>query len=60
MTGEIRAGPVARTVTQAARDHSADLIVLGTTGRRLARVPLLPTTARKVERQASCPVQVVR
>jgi nucleotide-binding universal stress UspA family protein len=47
-------------IIRAARDHKADLIVLGTHGRTGLRHALLGSVAEKVVRKAPCPVLVVR
>jgi len=56
----VREGTPHREIAEAARELSADLIVIATKGRRgLARV-LLGSTTEKVVRFAPCPVLVVR
>ena len=47
-------------IVQYARDHSIDLIVLGTHGRGAIAHMLLGSVAEKVVRKAPCPVLVVR
>jgi nucleotide-binding universal stress UspA family protein len=47
-------------ILQAAKHSAADLMVLGTKGRRGLKRLLLGSTAEAVVRQASCPVLVVR
>jgi len=52
--------PVAKAILQQARKVKADLIVLGTHGRRGLRRVLLGSDAEEVVREASVPVLLVR
>lgn len=53
-------GPIAETILETADEHAADMIVMGTHGRRgMARL-LSGSVAEKVLRLASCPVLTVR
>lgn len=53
-------GPIAETVLETAREQAADMIVMGTHGRRgMARL-LSGSVAEKVLRLAPCPVLTVR
>lgn len=54
---DIAAGPA---ILNYAADHDADIIVLGTHGRRGVRRLLLGSVAEEVVRQADCPVLTVR
>jgi nucleotide-binding universal stress UspA family protein len=55
----IEIGDAAKEILRAARDLSADLIVMGTHGRTgIAR--LLGSVAEKVVRRAQCPVLTIR
>lgn len=56
----VSCGVAEHEILQAAKYSAADLIVLGTTGRRGLKRLLLGSTAEAVVRQASCPVLVVR
>jgi nucleotide-binding universal stress UspA family protein len=58
--GESPSEPVWEQVTAEAERWKADLIVLGTHGRRGVRRTLLGSTAEMVVRQASVPVLLVR
>ena len=57
---ELRQGAAWREIDQAAIDLKADLIVLGTHGRRGLARALLGSVAEKIVRTASCPVLTVR
>jgi len=60
ITCEIRNGEAATEIVAAAREHEADLVVVGHRGRnRLARV-LLGSVARQAVEAAHCPVLIVR
>jgi nucleotide-binding universal stress UspA family protein len=56
----LRQGPTWSEINGAAQDEKADLIVLGTHGRRGLSRALLGSVAEKVVRTASCPVLTVR
>lgn len=56
----IRAGHVARTIVEVAREEHVDLLVLGHSGRSEIWATLLGTTAEKVSRHAPCSVLIVR
>jgi nucleotide-binding universal stress UspA family protein len=56
----LRQGAAWREIDQAAVDLKADLIVLGTHGRRGIARALLGSVAEKIVRTASCPVLTVR
>lgn len=60
VTDEIAAGPVARTITDAAADRQAGLIVMGTHGRTGLAHVLVGSVAEQVMRMAGCPVLTVR
>ena len=60
VVSHIRLQEAAEEVAQLASDLEADLIVVGTHGRRGLRRILLGSTAEAVVRLASCPVLVVR
>jgi nucleotide-binding universal stress UspA family protein len=55
----IGAGPPGTAILQAARDWSADLVVLGSHGREGLERALFGSIAEEVARQAPCPVLVV-
>lgn len=57
---EIRAGNVAHTIVQAARELNVDLIVIGHSGRSGLWGHLLGTTADRVSEQATCSVLITR
>ena len=57
---EIAVGPPADTIVRVAREHDADLIVMGTHGRTGVQHVLLGSVAEKVVRLAPCPVLTVR
>ncbi len=57
---ELIAGYPAEIITQYAREHSADLIVMGAKGLRATLGILLGGVAQKVTEIASCPTMVVR
>ena len=56
----IRFGAPDREIVQAARDRDADLIVMGTHGRRGFERLFLGSTATKVLRRIPCPVLTIR
>ncbi len=56
----IQTGAPAETITRAAADWRADLIVIGSHGRSGVRRALLGSVAEAVMRTAPCPVLVVR
>lgn len=56
----IRVGPPAQEIAQLALDLDADLVVVGTHGRRGVRRLLLGSVAEAVLRMTHCPVYVVR
>jgi len=58
--GMLREGPAWSEVCAAATDAKADLVVLGTHGRRGLAHALLGSVAEKVVRSALCPVLTVR
>jgi nucleotide-binding universal stress UspA family protein len=60
MRTEIRAGHPAQEIARAARDHDADLVVVGHTGHSGEWARFLGTTAEKVSRHAACSVLIVR
>ena len=57
---DLRAGTPYREIVEAADEHNADLLVLGTHGRTGLSRLLIGSTAERVMRQAPCPVLVVR
>jgi nucleotide-binding universal stress UspA family protein len=57
---EVRTGRPAATIVEAARELSADLIVMGTTGRTGVAHLLLGSVAERVVRTAPCPVLTIR
>jgi len=56
----IRAGHVARTIVEVAREEHIDLLVLGHSGRSDLWATLAGTTVEKVSRHAPCSVMIVR
>jgi len=56
---EIATGAPAETIVRVAREHAADLIVMGTHGRTGLQHVLLGSVAEKVVRLAECPVLTV-
>lgn len=58
--GEIRAGHAAKAILEAAKDHDADLVVIGHAGHSGVWEMLLGATAERVSRHASCSVLLVR
>jgi nucleotide-binding universal stress UspA family protein len=57
---DVRVGPAAEMIGEAAKDAKADLIVIGTHGRGGLAHLLLGSVAEKVVRTAPCPVLTVR
>lgn len=60
VTTQLLVGPIAKTIVGAAREHGADLIVMGTHGRSAVAHLLLGSVAERVVRTAPCPVLTVR
>jgi len=60
LTGHVIEGPPARTVLAAAKDYKADLIVLGSTGKRPVAELLLGSLSEQVTRESDLPVLWVR
>ena len=60
MASEVRTGAAGATILDAARDHHADLIVMGTKGRTGFAHLLMGSVAERVVRLAPCPVLTVR
>jgi nucleotide-binding universal stress UspA family protein len=58
--GVLRQGPAWSEIVAAATDIKADLVVIGTHGRRGLAHALLGSVAEKVVRAAPCPVLTVR
>ncbi|MBV9946396.1 MAG: universal stress protein [Myxococcales bacterium] len=58
--GMLRQGPAWSEISAAAGEVQADLVVVGTHGRRGLAHALLGSVAEKVARSAPCPVLVVR
>jgi nucleotide-binding universal stress UspA family protein len=58
--GTLRQGPAWSEITAAATELHADLVVIGTHGRRGLAHALLGSVAEKVVRTAPCPVLTVR
>jgi nucleotide-binding universal stress UspA family protein len=56
----LREGPTVDEILNAARETSADVIVIGTHGRTGLPHVLLGSVAERVVRRASCPVLTVR
>ena len=56
VTCEVRRGPAAKQILEAARECGSDLIVMGTRGRTGVAHVLMGSVAEKVVRLASCPV----
>ena len=57
---EVATGPAPQAITDAARRHAADLIVVATHGRTGVLHLLLGSVAERVVRTATCPVLTVR
>lgn len=53
-------GPTTRAITETARNHAVDLIILSTHGRTGLAHALLGSVAEKITRHAPCPVLIVR
>lgn len=60
VTTQVIYGPLPTILTDAARDLQADLLVVGTHGRKGMAHLLLGSVAEKLVRTAPCPVLVVR
>ena len=60
LSSEVRIGPAFATILDAAREHGADLIVMGTKGRTGLAHLLMGSVAERVVRLAPCPVLTVR
>jgi nucleotide-binding universal stress UspA family protein len=60
VTTAVRVGPTADSITKAAVDYGADLVIMGTHGRSGLSHLVLGSVAEHVIRTASCPVLVVR
>jgi nucleotide-binding universal stress UspA family protein len=60
LAGEVRTGPAAATILEAARERHSDLIVMGTKGRTGFAHLLIGSVAERVVRLAPCPVLTVR
>ena len=60
VTSDVLVGGTARAIVDAARNHHADLIVMGTHGRLGVAHLLLGSVAERVVRTAECPVLTVR
>lgn len=60
MRTEIRAGRPAQEIVRSARDHGADLVVIGHSGLAGVWGLLLGATAEKVSRHAACSILIVR
>ena len=59
-TPEVATGPAYLAITELARRHDADLIVVATHGRTGVLHLLLGSVAERVVRTATCPVLTVR
>ena len=57
---EVRTGDPTKQILDAARDHGADLIIMGTHGRTGVTHVVMGSVAERVLRQASCPVLTLR
>jgi universal stress protein A len=60
LVSEVRTGSAATTIVETAREHHADLIVMGTKGRTGLAHLLMGSVAERVVRLAPCPVLTVR
>lgn len=60
ITGKVADGDVKATIANTARDWGADLIVMGSHGRRGLSKLLLGSIAEGVLQQASCSVEIIR
>ena len=60
LMSEVRTGPAAATIVETAREHHADLIVMGTKGRTGLAHLLMGSVAERVVRLAPCPVLTMR
>jgi universal stress protein A len=59
LTSEVRTGPAARVIVDAAAERGDDLIVMGTTGRTGLAHVVMGSVAEKVVRLAHCPVLTI-
>jgi nucleotide-binding universal stress UspA family protein len=59
-TVEIRTGALIESIAEASVDYGADLIVLGTRGRRGFRHPLAGDSAERLQQLVKCPILTVR
>ena len=59
VVAEVLVGATARTIVEAAAQHQADLIVMGTRGRGALATRLMGSVAERVVRSADCPVMTV-
>ena len=57
---EVRTGPAARAILDAAKAMAADLIVMGTAGRTGLAHVVMGSVAQRVVRAAPCPVLILR
>lgn len=57
---ELRDGATHEAILACAKEHGADLIVIGTHGHQGLKHMLLGSTAEKIVRTATCPVLTVR
>jgi nucleotide-binding universal stress UspA family protein len=57
---EVRTGNAAKQIVEAAREHKADLIVMGTRGRTGVAHVIMGSVAERVVRLAPCPVLTLR
>ena len=60
VTCDVRGGDPAAEIVVAAKDHNADLLVIGHRGQSWIAKALLGSVARRVIETAPCPVLVVR
>ena len=60
VTPHVRSGTPWNEIVIAAKEHSADLIIIGTHGRTGLKHVVMGSTAERVVRHAGCPVLVVR
>lgn len=57
---EVRTGPAAKQIVEAARETNSDLIVMGTRGRTGVAHVIMGSVAERVVRLAPCPVLTLR
>ncbi|MBW2733351.1 MAG: universal stress protein [Deltaproteobacteria bacterium] len=57
---DLLSGPIAESIVASANEHQAEMIVMGTHGRRGMSRLLAGSVAEKVSRLASCPVTTLR